>query len=71
MIVERKRKNEMVETKFSGGKQLVRTQGIKTTVYDLADEVTFRSGGQRQTITVTPANRTWAFGIGGTASIRG
>lgn len=74
MIVVRKRKNETVETKFSPNcKQLIRIEGDKTYVYSLADEVTFRSGAKLAgtTITVTPANRTWNFGFGGTATIRG
>ena len=67
-------KGETIEIKFSlNGKKLVRILSGVTTVYDLADEVMIKPAGvgQRYTFTVTPANRTWNFGNGGLAYIKG
>lgn len=73
MIVDRKTQGETVEVKFSpNAKHLVRIEGNTTRIYDLADEVIIRTrAGIRLATTVTPANRTWKFGMGGIATIRG
>jgi len=57
----------------AGSKKLVRTSSTGTRVYPLADEVSLKIGARQHLVTVTPADRKWAFAQdgGGTAEIKG